>query len=111
MIWVDDSHGPIEHDQSQMAGRIWMSIVVPMPDGSYKSAGKHIEIPSLGILIGADRDDDGNIYVVTALNENRRPVTPPKRMMHKYDQLMIHKLDAVGNIVRSQDIVKAIEPR
>ena len=111
MIWVDDSHGPIAHDGTQRAGKIWMSVVVPMPDGSYKSAGKHIEIPSLGLLVGADKDDDGNIYVVTALNENRRFVMQPKRMMHKYDQLMIHKLDSGGNIVRSQDIVKAIEPR
>lgn len=111
MIWVDDSMGRIPHSRDQFAGRIWMSVVVPMPDGSYKPAGKHIEVPSLGILIGADKDKEGNIYVVTALNECRRFVHEPKRMNHKYDQLMIHKLDSGGNIVRSQDIVKAIEPR
>ena len=62
MIWDDDSMGRIPHSRDQFAGRIWMSVVVPMPDGSYKPAGKHIEVPSLGILIGADKDKDGNIY-------------------------------------------------
>ena len=111
LIWVDDSMGVIEHSRGQDAGKIWMSVVVPMPDGSYKPAGKHIEVPSLGILIGADKDEDGNVYVVTALNENRRFVTEPKRMQHMYNQYMIHKFDIGGNLVRSQDIVKAIEPR
>jgi len=111
MIWCDDSMGKVPHAPSQKAGKIWCSVVVPLPDGSYKPAGKHIEIPSLGLLVGADKDDDGNIYVVTALSEDRRFVTTPKKFQHMNNQLMIHKLDKGGNIVRSQDIVEAIKPR